>query len=243
MKTRLVEKADYGSGTKNTSRCSLTKREHKIRMISAREIFSGLSADDIEAILAQGKRYRHLAGGYVYQLEEKQAGLYFLKEGAIEEFRLTSEGQKLPVSRITPGQFFGFASVQSAYCCFAQATEESTVWFISFLDMEKIFQNYPKLAVNLLRWLAFRLAEMEERVETTTYNYLKARVARQLLKLSRSQSSSLVNITQEELSLWALGSRPKVSIILQEFQDAGAVTLSRGKILIRNQALLEDWSD
>ncbi len=149
----------------------------------------------------------------------------------------------MPVSRITPGQFFGFASVQSAYCCFAQATEESTVWFISFLDMEKIFQNYPKLAVNLLRWLAFRLAEMEERVETTTYNYLKARVARQLLKLSRSQSSSLVNITQEELSLWALGSRPKVSIILQEFQDAGAVTLSRGKILIRNQALLEDWSD
>lgn len=226
-------KRDFMPGAENAS---------GVRSISFAEVLSGLSTAEADTIMNLSKDERYASGDYVYRAEETQKGLYLVKIGRVEEFRLTPGGQRLPISQIGLRQFFGLSTGRASYCCFAVATKESIVGFFSFEQLEQIFQAHPKVGVNLLRWYAYRLGEMEERIEELAFSHLRARVAWTLLHLAAAQKAHLVEVTHEALAEWVSGSRPRVTELLQEFQQKGAIYLSRGKIQIQEPAQLEQWA-
>ncbi|MBI2853090.1 MAG: Crp/Fnr family transcriptional regulator [Chloroflexi bacterium] len=210
--------------------------------INAAEVLSGLSATDAEAVMKLSSDESYTSGDYVYRVEEGQNGVYVVKTGRVEEFRLTPEGQRLPISQIGPGRFFGVSTGQGSYCCFAVAMEKSVVGFFSFEQLGRIFARYPRVGVNLVRWFAHRLGEMEARIEALAFSQLRSRVARSILDLAATQDTDLVEMTQEALAEWVSASRPRVSELLQEFQREGAIHLSRGKIQVQDANQLELWA-
>ena len=174
---------------------------------------------------------------------DRQRGLYLLRQGLVEEFRLTEDGAKLPISRVVPGQLFGLSVLkEGCYCCFAQAVQESVIGFLSFTRLEEVSREYSKVAVNLVELLTRRLGEIEDRLELVAFKGLRARVAWALLRLYATQGPRLTGITHEALATWAAGARAKVSLILEEMQRTGLLHLSRGRIEIRDPAGLEKWA-
>lgn len=212
------------------------------RPINVGKVLSGLSDSEAEAIMKMSQDRRYVRGSCVYELGEQQQGLYLVKSGLVEEFRLTESGNKLPMGRITSGQLFGLSSVEKHYCCFAEAVEDSVVGFLSFDKLEDICRNFPTVAYNLVQLLTSRLGEIEERLELLVFSGLRARVAWSLLGLSAVQGTILSRTTHEALATWAAGSRPKVSQILQELQQAGILCLSRGEIRISDTTRLAEWA-
>ncbi|MFQ5874934.1 MAG: Crp/Fnr family transcriptional regulator [Dehalococcoidia bacterium] len=210
------------------------------RPINVAEVLSGLSKSEADAIMKMSQDQRYARGTYVYELGEHQQGLYLVKAGLIEEFRLGESGNKLPMSLIVPGQLFGLSSVEKHYCCFAEAVEESIVGFLSFEKLEGICRNFPMVAYNLVQLLLGRLGEIEERLELLVFSELRARVAWTLLGLSAVHGLTLAGITHETLAMWAAGSRPKVSQILQELKQAGVLHLARSQIQIRDPIRLAE---
>ena len=210
--------------------------------IDVGEILSGLSGSEAEAIMKMTQDRRYQRGTYVYELGEHQQGLYLAKTGLIEEFRLTESGNKLPMSRIVQGQFFGFSSVDGHYCCFAEAIEESVVGFLPFKKLENIYQNFPTVAGNMVQALMWRLGEIEQRLELVAFGKLRARVAWAILGLSAVHGPTLSGTTHEALATWAASSRPKVSQVLEELQQAGILRLARSEIQICDPTRLEEWA-
>ena len=210
--------------------------------IDATEVFSGLSRSEVETIMKVSQDRRYERGTYVYELGEHQQGLYLVKEGLVEEFRLTEGGNKLPMGRIVPGQLFGLSSVGKHYCCFAEALEESVVNFLSFEKLEDIYRDFPRVASNLVKLLTSRLGDIEERLQLLVFSDLRARVAWSLLGLSAIHGATLSRTTHEALATWAAGSRPKVSQVLKELQQEGVLRLARGEIQIRDLARLAEWA-
>jgi CRP-like cAMP-binding protein len=165
-----------------------------------------------------------------------------VKKGFVEEFRLTENGNKLPISRIGPGKLFALSSVQGRYCCFAEAVEGSIIGFLSFQKLEDLCGKFPKIAVNLIEVLARRLGEIEDRLELLAFSGLRSRVAWALLGLYGIHGARLEGVTHEALASWAASSRPKVSMVLEELQQAGLLRLSRSVIEVRNPGGLEEWA-
>lgn len=214
----------------------------KSRPIDTRQVLSGLSDSETEAVMKMTEDRRYTQGSYVYELREHQQGFYALKTGLIEEFRLSESGDRLPMGRIMPGQLFGFSSVEKHYCCFAEALEESVVGFLSFEKLEDICRDFPTIACNMVQALAGRLGEFEERLELMAFGGLRVRVAWTLLGLFAIHGPILFNTTHDTLATWAAGSRPKVSQVLEELQQAGILRLARGEIHIRDSKRLAEWT-
>lgn len=214
----------------------------EIRSIDIAQVFLGLPDAEAELILNITEDRSYASGTVVFSLGDPQKGMYVVKSGLVEEFRLTEDGNKLPMSRIGPGKFFALSSVKGRYCCFAETLEESIIGFLSFQTLEDLCQEFPKLAVNLVEVLARRLGEIEDRLELLAFSDLRSRVAWALLGLSATHGLHLVGITHEALAAWAAGSRPKVSMVLEELQQAGLLRLSRGGIEILDPTRLEQWA-
>lgn len=214
----------------------------KSRPINISEVLSGLSEAETETIMRFSQDRKYAQGTYIYELGEHQQGLYLVKAGLVEEFRLTESGNKLPMGRIASGQFFGLSSVEKHYCCFAEAVKDSVVGFLPFEKLENICRDFPTVASNLVQLLTSRLGEIEERLELLVFSGLRARVAWSLLGLSAVQGTTLSRTTHEALATWAAGSRPKVSQVLKELQEAGILHLARGEIQICDMPRLVEWA-
>ncbi|MFQ5826012.1 MAG: Crp/Fnr family transcriptional regulator [Dehalococcoidia bacterium] len=212
------------------------------RPIDVTEVLAGLSSSEAETVMKMTRDQSYAPRTHIYSLGEHQQGLYVAKTGLIEEFRITESGNKLPITRIVPGQLFGLSSVNTHYCCFAEAIEESVVGFLSFDKLEIVCRNHPSVVVKLVELLARRLGEIEERVELLAFSGLRARVAWALLGLYAVHGSRLVGVTHEALATWAASSRPKVSQVLGELQQAGVLRLSRSAIEVSDPGRLEEWA-
>ncbi|MFN3973948.1 MAG: Crp/Fnr family transcriptional regulator [Dehalococcoidia bacterium] len=202
----------------------------------------GLGSAQMEAILAMMEYRAYSSGACIFQFGEPHRGIYLVKKGLVEEFRLTESGTRLPIDRAGPGELFALSSLEGNYCCSAEAVNDSVIGWLSFQKLEDICGKYPRFAMNLVRILTKRLGEVEERLEDLALKTLRARVASALLQLYAVQGPSLKPITHEALSEWAVSSRPKVSMVLEEAQRAGLIQLSRGEIQIVNPAGLQEWA-
>ena len=220
----------------------VSSNESDTRSIDIAQVFRGLPVAETELILNITEDRSYASGTCIFSLGDPQEGIYVVKSGMVEEFRLTEDGHKLPMGRIGPGKIFALSSVKGAYCCFAETLEQSVIGFVSFQILEDLCREFPKLAVNLVEAMARRLGEVEDRLELLAFSGLRSRIAWTLLGLSAAQGSRLVGITHEALATWAAGSRPKVSIVLEELQQAGLLWLSRGEIEVLDQGGLERWA-
>lgn len=212
------------------------------RAVDIAELLQGLPRREAERILNKATDRTYGPGASIYSFGDSQCGVYVVKKGLAEEYRMTESGNRLPIGRAGAGKLFGLSSIEGRYCCFAEAVEESVFGFLSFSALEDVFQDSPKFAVNLLRLLARRLGDMEERLEQLAFSELRGRVAWALLGLSAIHGRRLSGITHETLAEWVAASRPKVSQVLEELQQAGVLRLSRGEMAILRPSALEEWA-
>ena len=219
----------------------LASDEVQSPMVDFAEVVSGLSSAEADAFLGMTEDETYASGAYVFSSGDEQMGLYLVKEGLVEEYRLTEDGNKLPIARSGPGKFLALASVEGRYCCSAEAVVESVVGYLSFQKLEDLCRMFPRSTVNLIKVLVQRLGDNEERFEIQAFSSLRVRVIWALLSLYATQGPRLSGITQEALGAWAASSRPKVSMVLQELQEAGLLRLSRGEIEILDSVGLRDW--
>ncbi|MBI2172401.1 MAG: Crp/Fnr family transcriptional regulator [Chloroflexi bacterium] len=215
----------------------------RLPRVDLAEVVRGLSSGEAEAVLKLTEDQTYARGTCIFNLGDEQKGLYLVKTGLVEEFRLTEDGNKLPINRSGPGKFLAVASVEGRYCCFAEALEESVVGFLSFPKLEELSRKFPRAAVNLVEVLVRRVGELEERLQLLALSGLRARVAGTLLGLYATQGQRLERVTHEALAAWAASSRPKVSVVLEELEKAGLLRLSRGVIEIRDPDGLKEWAE
>ena len=214
----------------------------EVRTVDIAEVLLGLSREDANKIMTMIPDRTYVPGAAIYNFDDPQQGMYLVKTGLAEEYRVTESGNRLPISRAFPGHLFGLSAADGRYCCFAEAVEKSVVGFLSFSKLEDVFRNYPRFAVSLLGLLAGRLGDLEGRLEHLAFSELRARVAWALLGLSATHGLRLSGITHEALAEWVAASRPKVSQVLEELQQNGVLRLSRGQLIIVSPSTLEEWA-
>ena len=212
----------------------------------AMDIFCDLEPAAMAAFEQQTEMRTCRKGQILYSQEDRAEVLFLLKRGRVQLYRLTPSGKRLDLAVIEPGAFFGEMPLvgESLRHTFAEAAEDSLICVMSRSDIERLMRERSEVALRMIEVLSRRLALCEARLEEMAYRSVPARIAAVLLRLSQGRSGEPVLITHQELGDMIGALRESVTKVLDEFQRAELVELSRGRVIVRNvtglQARLEE---
>ena len=200
------------------------------------DIFRGLGPQDFVVIGHEIEKRTCCKGQIIYSQEEPVEALFLLKGGRVRLYRLTPSGKRLELAVIKPGTFFGEMPLlgESMRNTYAEALEDSLICALSRADIERLVCAHPQVALGIIEVLSQRLALCEARLEEVAYRNVPARIAAVLVRLSQKQLDEVVEITHQELGDMIGAIRETVTKTLDEFQQAGLVELSRGRIILRD---------
>lgn len=214
----------------------------KLGLLRAADLFQGLDEGQMAHVEKITVMSRCERGRLVYSPGETAEVLFLLKAGRVHIYRITPEGKRLITAVVEPGTLFGnmaFAGTTMAEN-FAEAQEDSILCVMSRHDLEMLIREYPSVALRLLDNLSGRMRELEARLEEGLLRDMRSRVVAALLRLREHHETDQIPITHQELAD-SLGTyRETVSHTLGQLQDEGCVRLGRGRIEIRNAAVLRD---
>ena len=202
----------------------------------AMDIFCDLEPAALAAFEQQTEMRTCRKGQILYSQEDRAEVLFLLKRGRVQLYRLTPSGKRLELATLEPGTFFGEMPLvgETLRHTFAEAAEDSLICVMSRSDIERLMRQRSEVALRMIEVLSRRLALCEARLEEMAYRSVPARIAAVLLRLSQGRSGEAVPITHQELGDMIGALRESVTKVLDEFQRAELVELSRGRIILRD---------
>lgn len=210
-------------------------------------LFSGLPAEDVEA-LGQVARLRRLPKGEVLFLEGQPAeGFYIVAEGRVKVFRLSPQGREQILHVVGAGGSLAEAALfaGSTYPASAEALEPSTVVFFPREDFARLLRSRAELALNLIGAMARKLREFAGLIEELSLTSVRARLARYLLSRQPVGSGERPGWIELGLSKGALASRlgtvpETLSRSLASLSGQGLITVDGRRVRILDAETLRE---
>jgi CRP/FNR family cyclic AMP-dependent transcriptional regulator len=159
-------------------------------------------------------------------------------EGRVRIYKLGPEGREQTLTEIGDGTGFMAQRLQGSY---AQALVPTTILALSEEETKRLFGRNPEVAIRLLRVVAGRLRQTDERLADVALKEVPARVASVIVQLIEDEAVVTgegykipTRYTHERLGTMIGAKREAVTRAFGRLQDKGAVELRRRLIYIKD---------
>ncbi|MEO7000657.1 MAG: Crp/Fnr family transcriptional regulator [Ktedonobacterales bacterium] len=201
-------------------------------------LFRALDADELAHVAAVTVE-RHYERGDIIILEGDRSGpLCYVRLGLIKIFKNSPDGKEQTLRLITPGHTFNDVPAFDAGAnpASAAALESSVVYATAGAGLRRLIVERPAVAEAVVQTLAGALRHMVALVEDLSFRHVTARVAKILLE--QEQTSATHRLTQQEMAAMAGTAREMVGRALKELENAGAIELRQGRVVVRDRERL-----
>lgn len=198
-------------------------------------MFADLAVEELNRISGLCHTRQLVAGEALFLKGDKGDALYGVRRGQIRIETGTSDGGRLTLNFLGPGDVFGEVAVLDGQSRTADATasEPTELFVLRREDFVAHLEREPLVAVKLIALLCQRIRWMSERMEESVLQPLPVRLARRLCALG-SDFGTEVHISQEQLGVYVGAARESVNRQLQLWRKDGILDLQRGRILLRD---------
>jgi len=213
------------------------------REILSRIPFFAEAPAELRKELGEAAAVVHLAAGE-YFLREGDTCSHFaiLVSGRMRVFKLGESGQEITLYQVSAGE----ACPLNVSCilsdrpvpAMARVEEDVEAVVVPAATFSAWIAEYEPLRRFVFQMFSSRLTEVMSLVEEVAFRRMDQRLARRLADLLIGPGS--VETTHAELAADLGTAREVVSRLLKEFERLGAITLARGKIILRNEPALRD---
>jgi CRP/FNR family transcriptional regulator, cyclic AMP receptor protein len=229
--------------------------QEQVRLLSVVDILGPLSAEELED-LAKHLPDTHLEEGDVLYTPqngpEHTERLFILKQGRVQVYHISQEGNEITLSVVEDGAVFGEITLtgQSLQGVYVRALVPSTVVTLKRKELEELIMRKPEVGLRLVRELAERLHAAEVRYADVVGKDVPARLASLILTLVDSEglvSSESYRIptryTQEQLASMIGCKRVAVSRAFARLKEIGAVQLKERNIIVKDLDALKSLGE
>jgi CRP/FNR family transcriptional regulator len=207
------------------------------------QLFNGLTDQQLVDLGRIISDQNFKKGENIFAEGDDGVGFYILVSGQVKIYKLSVDGKEQILHIFGPGEPFAEAAVFTgrAFPAYADAMQNSRVFFIpreAFIDLIKA---NPALAMNMLGTLSMRLKKFAGMIEALSLKEVPGRLASHLLLLSEQQGSSdfPLNISKTQLAS-LLGTIPEtLSRILNKLSSKGYLESNGPRIMIINREGME----
>jgi len=188
----------------------------------------------------------HLAKGDYYAREgDRCEQMALVGEGRLRVYKVGESGREITLYNVGPGEgcLLNVSCLLTERPSPAFAVVEQPVSALMFSGQrfrEWIATNEGVRAF-VFDLLAKRITSVMSLVEEVTFRRMDERVAEFLRDRfdGNSHNGGVLNVTHEQIALELGTAREVVSRLLKEFERMGAITLSRGRIVLENAQALD----
>ena len=196
--------------------------------------------------LAQATAAVHLpAGGFFYREGDRCPSFALVGRGEIRVFKTSVTGREITLYHVQDGQpclvnvlcvFLGRPAMGSAI---VEAPTEAVV--VPAAAFREWVSAYDRVRRFVFETIAARVVDVMTLVEEVAFRKMDARLAQLLVRRFSMKGLPLrvLSTTHEELAAELGTAREVVSRLLKEFERLGAIGLARGRVDLRDGALLQ----
>ena len=204
-------------------------------------LFADLSADGLtrmaERVEMRDVRRRQV----VYLPGDPGQTVYFVNGGRVKISKVTRDGKELTLAYRGPGELFGELVLIEGGPReeMAEAVENALVTEIEREEFERIVQREGMVGYRLMKVLAQRRRDVENKIEHLIFKDVNAKLAQLLLNLATEfgvddARGTLValKITHQEMANLIGSTRETVSLTLSQFKRKGLIHTDGRKVII-----------
>ncbi len=195
-------------------------------------IFKNLSSEELHDVAGILTKKIYQTGEIIIEQDELSSSAFIIESGGVKVYRLSVNGEQISLAILGPGEIVGELSLLDSEprSAFVEAIQESVIFTLSRDSLLRILSSQPNTAINLLKTLAARLRQADERVEDILSRNLSERTWKMLLALVNYFPNKNIALSQEELAEIIGATRSRVTEVLNKLQAEGKITLSHRKI-------------
>jgi CRP-like cAMP-binding protein len=220
--------------------CSLSSVD-PLPILARAPIFQGLDPSALKPILNSSRSRQVEANSFFFHEGEPATLFYVLLEGRARLTQVTAEGHQVIVHYVGPGDGIGIIVALSniAYPVAAEAVEDCLALSWDAETIGQLMLECPRLALNGMKLIAHRFAELQDRYRELATERVERRVARALLRLVRQvgkrvEEGVLIDIplSRQDLAEMTGTTLYTVSRILSGWEERGLVDAGRKRLVL-----------
>ena len=210
------------------------------KLVANIPLFEGLPDDQHRDLASIALVKSFSRGQTIFSEGDPGTGFYVVVSGRVKIYKLSADGKEQILRIIRPGDSFNDVPVLNGGISLVSAAAMSlvTLYAIKKSDLEKVMRDHPQIALNIIKVLSQRVAELISLVEDLSFRHVNGRVAKVLLEYAGDKTGDRPRLTQQEMAAMIGTAREMVGRSLKSLEGAGAIRMERNKIIIADQKAL-----
>ena len=203
------------------------------------EVFRVLPRESVARLKPLLRKCRFEQRRVLYFEGAESDRLWIVQQGQVRLYKSSLRGQITTLDVLGPGEVFGSlaTSEQSTYATSAEAVTVGRAWWLPRDTFQRLLENEPAVAMEILRIVSRRLRNAQERLRVFAYDPAPARLAHALLQASSDGAAAITRRALAELA----GTTVETAIrVLRRFERDGLVNGSVGHIEILHPNALKN---
>lgn len=222
-----------------------------LAFLRAISLFEPFNDEDIKRLAKITFIRRYRKNMTIFAEGEPGEAFYFIHKGRIKVYKLAPDGREHILEVFEDGDAFGLVVVfdHGDYPATAETMEDTIVGLIRVNDFDRLMEESPALARQLLKEVSTRLRAARARAQDMALKTVHGRLASVLLDLAKEKGKVTprgtlvpVGLTHQELGGLVGASRETITRVLSEFRKYKAIEDDKDGVLILSEEKLRGWS-
>jgi len=219
----------------------LTEADLKAGLLREVDLFSGLTTAELKEVSRTLPMQACHVGGLVTSPDDDDERLYIVKRGRVRLYRLTPDGKQLTLEILDKGRIVGRMSWlgQDLTDVYAEAVEDALICSFTPSELQRLIDRFPGVGLNIIRYLADRLAASEREREIMAFRSVEQRLAVRLLELmerfGQPDGGGIAidaRLTQQELADMIGTSRETLATTIGSLRERGVVEMQSQRVVV-----------
>ncbi len=220
-----------------------------IDILNQYNFYAQLTANTQKALANTGTHCVLRAGDFFFHEGDACSQVALIGRGDIRVYKSAESGREITLYHVASGETCVLTTTcfltASTYPASAIAEEETEAILFPAPQVRRWFAEDETLRQFFLETLARRMSHVMALVEEVAFNRMDRRLAERLLRrfAQAGTTTDVLETTHEQLAAELGSAREVISRLLKELERSGAIELARGRIVLRDQAILRRFAE
>ena len=215
----------------------------KNNLLKSVSLFYDLSEIELGYISSRMIAKKFETGNLIFMENSEGEKCFFVAEGSVKVTRLSKDGKEVILAMLNKGEFFGEMALLDGESRSANviALEHTKVLTLNREDFLSVLQDYPQIAIQLLKEIAHRLRKSDRQIASLSLSDAEKRIALCILRFADEQGiikNGEVNIPkipiQQDIANMSGTSRETVSRALNLLEKENYIKRDGRELVIKS---------